>query len=34
MPEPVILVENLSYTYPGGVQVLKDINIRVEENEF
>ncbi len=34
MSEPVILVENLSFTYAGGFQALKDINIRIEENEF
>ncbi|MBC7223294.1 MAG: ATP-binding cassette domain-containing protein [Anaerolineae bacterium] len=35
MPEPIVLLENLSYQYPGApAPVLRDINLRVERGEF
>lgn len=34
MAEPVIQVENMCYTYPGGFTALSDINFTVEKNEF
>lgn len=35
MPDPIVLLENLSYQYPGApAPVLRDINLRVERGEF
>ncbi|HEY3313964.1 MAG TPA: ATP-binding cassette domain-containing protein [Bacillota bacterium] len=34
MEEPVIQVQNLTYTYPGGFTALREINFSVRRNEF
>ncbi len=35
MPEPIVLLENLSYQYPGAsAPALRDVNLRVERGEF
>ena len=30
----MIVLDNVSMTYPAGVTALKDINIRIEKGEF
>jgi energy-coupling factor transport system ATP-binding protein len=34
MPEPDVVVEHLSFTYPDGTQALKDVNFTVRKGEF
>jgi ABC-type Fe3+/spermidine/putrescine transport system ATPase subunit len=34
MPTPLLRVESISKSYPGGTQALRDINLTVEKGEI
>jgi ABC-2 type transport system ATP-binding protein len=34
MPQPIISVENLSKTYAGGFQALKNVSLTIEKGEI